>query len=521
MAAGGWPTIGSLVQRAERLWGGREAVVDGERRLTYRALCAWATRLGSGLRGLGLAPGERVAFLGDNSLEFLVAYLGIPTAGLVLLPLNARLAAEEIRYILDDAGCAMLIVGRGYEERATRACAGANVRLIACGPEPLGDVTYDALIERGREGVPREAAAADDLAYLYYTSGTTGRPKGVMLSHANVLAGALSGCAALDLTGGATWLHAGPMFHLADAFAIWAFTWLGGRHVAARFDPQAAVRAIVEEGVTHTLMVPTAVSLLLDAAEARGQRLERVRGLLYGGAAMPPGLYQRAREALACPLVGTYGTTETSGLCTVLAADEHEDAESGVSRVESVGKDVPLLDLALLDDAGQPVAAGAIGEVVASGPAVMLGYWNAPEQTAEVLRDGALRTGDVARRDADGYLYLVDRKKDLIISGGENVYALEVERVLSQHPAVHEIAVVGRPDPRWGETVCAVVRAAPGQTVTLDALRRFGREHLAGYKLPRVLRLVDGLPRTGSGKVNKAALRQAMRDGGAAAEESR
>ncbi|MEQ8698026.1 MAG: AMP-binding protein [Bauldia litoralis] len=501
-----WPTVADLTRRLAPVFGCRIAAVEGGRQVSYAALGERALRLGNGLRAIGLRPGDRVAQLADNSISVLEAYLGVPSAGLVLLPLNTRLAAAEIRSILEDAGCRALIAGPGFEDRAAEA-ARDDVTLIGVARQ-LGPRGYEDLIGLGRPNLAADPQPGD-LGYLYYTSGTTGRPKGVKLSHSNVMAGALGAVAACGIGGGDTWLHAGPMFHLADAFAIWGLTWLGGHHVCERFAPEAAVEAVLRERVTHTLMVPTAAQLFADAASATQTRLDGLRALYFGGAPMPAPIFDHVRDHLAAALVPTYGMTETSGLISSGFPGQTPEAEAPGAAVTTVGREGPLLALDLVDDAGAPVEPGEVGEVRVRGPQVTSGYLNRPEETAAALRNGWLHTGDMGRRSGDGSLSLVDRKKDMIISGGENVYPREVEVALERHPGILEAAVIGRPDSKWGESVCAYVRLRDGAEMSLETARVFAREHLAGYKLPRALTVVGDFPRTASGKVAKASLRVA------------
>jgi long-chain acyl-CoA synthetase len=470
------------------------------------------SRLGSGLRALGLEPGERVAFIGDNSLEYLECYFGVPAAELVLLPLNSRLAEDELGYILQDSGSRVVIAGEGFEDTIEAATAGLDVTLVSARREASrsGWISYESILGAGHDKLD-SGGRPDDFAYLYYTSGTTGRPKGCMLTHASVISGSLSACATVGLRGGHTWLHAGPMFHLGDAWAIWGMAMLGGRQLMMRFAPEETVATMVAERATHTLLVPTALDMLSEAAAAGGTRLAETEAIIYGGAPMPPPLLAKVQERIDAPLVHTYGITETSGVCTVLHADEHEDRATGRSRLESIGRETPLVEIDIVDDQGREVETGEVGEIRVTSPAVMRGYLGKPEATAEVLTGSSYLSGDMGRRDEEGFLWLTDRKKDMIISGGENVYALEVERVLGRHPAVGEVAVVGIPEQRWGERVCAVVQFAAGATVSLDALQELAREHLAGYKIPREMLVVDRLPRTGTGKIDKRRVREEAR----------
>jgi long-chain acyl-CoA synthetase len=431
---------------------------------------------------------------------------------MVLLPMNSRLAEDELAYILKDSDCRLVIAGEGFQEPIEGATADLDITRVSAGRKgpPRGWMSYESVLGAGADELDPKGQA-DDVAYLYYTSGTTGRPKGCMLTHGSVLAGSLSACAAMGLRGEHTWLHAGPMFHLADAWAIWGLVMLGGRQVMMRFAPEEAVARMTDEHVTHTLVVPTALDMLAEAAVGRGTRLGTTQAIIYGGAPMPPQLFTRVRERIDAPLVHTYGITETSGVCTVLHPDEHEDPETGRSRLESIGRETPLIDIDIVDDQGREVETGEVGEIRVTSPAVMRGYLGKPSETAEVLSDSSYLSGDMGRRDEEGFLWLTDRKKDMIISGGENVYALEVERVLGRHPAVGDVAVVGVPEERWGERVCAVVQFSPGETVRLEGLQELARQHLAGYKIPREMLVVDSLPRTGTGKIDKRRVREQAR----------
>jgi acyl-CoA synthetase (AMP-forming)/AMP-acid ligase II len=295
------------------------------------------------------------------------------------------------------------------------------------------------------------------------------------------------------------------MFHLADAWAIWAVTWLGGCHVTERFRAERTLRTLRAERIDWSILVPTALERLSAAAAAEGLDVAGMRGMLYGGAALPERTWNAAANALRAPLIGTYGATETAGTITVLPwADQLPPGAGGIGRV---GRETLVTTLTLLGDAGGPAGPGEVGEIAVSSPAVMLGYRNRPEETRAALAGGRYRTGDLGRREDDGVIRLVGRKKEMMISGGENVYPAEVENSLSLHPDVRAVAVFGVPDPEWGEAVVAVVEPEPGRSVDLGSLREFGRRGLAAYKLPRVLHLVDALPVTGSGKVDRSLLR--------------
>ena len=494
--------MNKLLDRMMVSFGAREAVMDGAVRRSFDQVAERALRLGNALRAHGYRAGDRIAFIGDNSAACLECYLGLPAAGLILMPLNTRLAAAEVRMVLEDSEAAALIAGPGYEQRASEASASLGVNMIGLASD-LGGGALEEFITAGKASAPHTPDVHEP-AYMYYTSGSTGRPKGVVLTHANVMAGGLGAAAACAIAGHHTWLHAGPMFHLADAFAIWASFWLGARQVCMRFAPDEAVRLIETERVTHTLGVPTVVDMLCDAAQAAGTRLPGLQAFYYGGAPMPAPIFDRARDLLDCPLVATYGMTETTGIITCGFPGE----ASVASGVNIVGREAPLTELAIHDEAGTAVTPGEVGEIVVTSPAVTKGYWRRPQETAEVLSGSTLRTGDLGARMPDGSIALIDRKKDMIISGGENVYSREVELVLEQHEAVMEAAVVAAPDDKWGETVCAYIRTRGGAPLSLENVQAFARTKLAGYKIPRRVECLAELPRTGSGKISKPDLRK-------------
>ncbi len=502
-ASGPTSSVDALVRRAAVLAPLAEAVVDGDRRVTWRDLADRVSRLAGALCGMGLRRGQTLGIICDNSLEVLEMHFAAPSAGLALLPLNTRLAGAELAECLDDAKCRVVIAGPAYVERLRAAAP--TVRVIATGNPAPGALHYDDLLSASR--MDPVGLRSEDVAYLYYTSGTTGRPKGVELSSASVMAGALGCAAACGIGAGARWLHAGPMFHLADAWAIWAVTWLGGCHVTARFSAERTLHTLRAERIEWTALVPTALDRLASAARANGLDISGTRGLLYGGAPLMATTWDAAVEHLRAPLVGTYGATETSGTVTVLPwADQIPPAAGGIGRV---GREIPGTAVTLVDQDGEPAAPGVVGELVVDSPTVMLGYRDRPEETGSALTDGRYRTGDLGCREADGVIRVVGRSKDMIISGGENVYPAEVENVLSLHPAISAVAVIGLPNAEWGESLAAVVvvDGEAGSAPDLVGVREFGLSRLAAYKLPRELHVVDALPLTGSGKVDKNVLR--------------
>lgn len=511
------------LERAARDVPAGDAVVDGPRRRSYADVLERVRRLASACRARGLEPGDRVAILDDNSAAYLELYFALAAAGLVALPWNTRLTAGELASIAADADVRLLFArgGRagGYGELVRAVVARSPtiagvVWLDEPAELPIPTYDYERELERSAGALPRVADDPDTLAQLYYTSGTTGEPKGVMLTHANVRAHAEAAVDELELGAGDVWAHVAPLFHLADAWATFAVTLAGGRHVLLRrFDAAATLSLFERERVTTTNLVPTMLGRVLADPALATTDTSSLRRMLSGGAPIARATVARAMELLGCEYVQTYGLTETSPFLTfsLLAPDERAlPADEQLALRAKTGRALRAVELRVVDESGRPVAANgrAVGEIQARGPTVTPGYWRRPDETARAFTpDGWFRTGDLATVDERGFVDIVDRKKDVVLSGGETVYSVEVESALYEHPAVLEAAVYGRPDADWGERVCAAVAFAPGRSASPDELERHCRERLAGYKVPRELRVLDALPRTGSGKIAKRALR--------------
>ena len=519
--------IPEILRHAVRLYGNRPAILCGGRWTTYAELGDRAGRLAAALARRGLEPGGRVAALLPNVRPFLDLYFAAPLARAILAPLNHRLSAGELAAILDHSGASLLVTHTRFARKAAEAARAAArpPRILwvgepPCPPAEEGEGLEEAVSgETGDEGSdPRDDPAEGDPAHLYYTSGTTGSPKGVILTHRNVCTHALMAIAELSISDRDVWLHAAPMFHLADAWAAFAVTWAGGRHVMApSFEPGAALSLMEEEGVTLTNLVPTMLHALVRHPGAADRRFPSLRLLLSGGAPIAPALVRSIMETFRCEYWQTYGLTETSPYLTISkpkAGFEDLPAEEAFRYRASTGRPLAGVELRVVDDEGREVPADrrAVGEIVVRGPTVTPGYWRNPEATAEAFRGGWFHTGDLAVRDPEGYVDIVDRRKDVIITGGEKVYSVEVEAVLCGHPGVSEAAVVGIPDEAWGESVKAVVVRAPGSTVGERELIEHCRSRLAHFKAPRSVDFAEFLPRTGSGKVCKRELRESGRN---------
>jgi acyl-CoA synthetase (AMP-forming)/AMP-acid ligase II len=491
-------------QRPDRI-----ATICAGRTRTHAESVDRIARLAAALRQLGIQDGERAAILSLNSdryHEFLCATLW---AGGVVVPVNFRWSVPEIAASLAEVDARLLVVDDAFAGHA-EGINDAHPRLqhvVHAGEEPTPDGAhgFEELIATS-EPVEDTRRGGDALAAVFYTGGTTGRPKGVMLSHTNLLTAALGALVADHFPPDHVFLHAAPMFHVADIAGWMRVGVVGATQVMIpAFDPVAVPAAVQEHSVTDLLLPPTMIQRVVDHPRLADFDLTSVRRLMYGASPMSDALLARTMTALPnARFFQGYGMTELAPAGTVLNSADHEDP---VHR-RSVGRAAPNAEVRVVGPDDIELPRGQAGEVAVRGGNVMLGYWNRPEETAEALRGGWMHTGDGGRMDDEGYLYLTDRLKDMIISGGENVYSVEVESVLAQHPAVAACAVIGVPDETWGERVHAVVVPVAGATVTLDQLRAFCRERIAGYKTPRSMELVDALPLNAAGKVLKRELRR-------------
>jgi acyl-CoA synthetase (AMP-forming)/AMP-acid ligase II len=505
--------VGQLLANAARRHPTRPAVRWGERRLDYATLDRRTNALARALVGLGAARGDRVGVLMRNRPEMLEAMFACFKGGFCLVPLNSRFTEVDVAYHVDDSGAvAVLTDDEGASVvlgAAGRGPTRLEVVVAGDGGAPAGAYGHDDLIGNTDDAPATVPVGRDDLAWLFYTSGTTGRPKGAMLTHGNLAFATASWLADLTpMTEHDVTLHAAPLSHGAGFHAL-AATARAAQQVippSPRFEPGAILELVVEAGVTNTWMVPTQIVMLLDHVGDRAPVLPALQRVVYGGAPFAPADLRRALEVFGPVFVQLFAQGETPMTATVLPAADHAAALAGdrPERLASAGYARPGMDVRVLDADDAELPPGEVGEVCVQGPAVMAGYWQRPDESAATLRNGWLHTGDLGRFDEHGYLYLLDRAKDLIITGGSNVYAVEVEAALADHPAVHEAAVVGVADRTWGETVVAVVIGDPASAAALT-------EHcaavLAAYKRPRRYVFVDELPRNAYGKVLKRELR--------------
>jgi acyl-CoA synthetase (AMP-forming)/AMP-acid ligase II len=484
--------------------------IFGERERTFGEVAARVARLAGALRELGVRDGDRVAMLSLNSDRYNEYLLAVPWANAVLNPVNVRWSAAEIAYSLEDSGSRVLLIDDAFVPMlpALRDRVPGLAAVIHADDSPVPDGTrgYEDLIASAAP-VKDARRGGDDLAGLFYTGGTTGFPKGVMLSHANLGISLLGGTATgyLGRPGSRT-LHTAPMFHLAD-LCSWGCTLLaGGSHVIIpASDPLSVLAAIERHRVTDTVLVPTMIQALVDHPQVSHCDLTSLRMVVYGGSPILQAVLERAMKVLPnASFVQAYGMTELAPLATILNPADHLRGHL----LRSAGRAAPNAEVRVVDPDGADLPNGTVGEVIVRGGNVMRGYWNRSEETAAAVRGGWMHTGDGGYLDDEGYLYVVERLKDMIVTGGENVYSTEVENALARHAAVVQCAVLGIPDHEWGERVHAVVVLRPGATLTLEEARQHTKTLIAGYKAPRSLEIVDALPVSGTGKILKRELRE-------------
>jgi acyl-CoA synthetase (AMP-forming)/AMP-acid ligase II len=512
------PGLSQSLRRAVHLRGDATAVIDGAKRFGWRSFADRVARLAGVFRAHGLRPGGRVVLLSLNSHRSLEAFFAASWAGGAIVPLNHRLSNRELAALVRDCAPEILVIGADFAALAPELAEAAGTRpailFASDGAPPTGILAYEAAIA-ATPPAPDAGRGGDDLALLLYTSGTTGEPKGVMLSHANIVANTANTLAELGLGLDTVHLHHGPLFHIASAARIFSVTHAAGTHVVlARFTAADVIRLIAEDGVTHATFVPTMIRALLDAPALARADLSSLQIISYGSAPMPEALLVEIMAALpGVRFVQSYGMTELSPVVTMLGWRDHLPEARARGLLRSAGRPALLAEVQVVGPDDTPLPPGQVGEIVARGPNVMLGYWKRPDLTAAALRGGWMHTGDAGCFDADGYLYVVDRIKDMIITGGENVFSQEVENVLAAHPAVADCAVIGLPDPHWGEAVTAVVALRPNATATPDALIAHCRAALAHFKCPKAVHVrTRPMPLSGANKILKAKLREELMD---------
>jgi acyl-CoA synthetase (AMP-forming)/AMP-acid ligase II len=514
------------LMKALKFFPKKEAIVCGERRWTYQEFYDRVNRLSHYLKDLGVGKNDKVAILHPNCHYFLEAYYGITQIGAISVPINYRLSSGEIAFILQDSESKILIADPMFQKQVDpiRGEIKDIVGIIWTGEGKVnkesGDLNYEMVLHQTNfSALPETRITDDDIAQIYYTSGTTGRPKGVMLSHKNVNTHALGTIAELHLTDSDVWIHVAPLFHLADAWATWAITWVGGTHILIReFDPKIVLETIEREKVTLTNLIPTMLNLMVNHPEVGRFDYSSLRVLLSGGAPIAPEVVRKVVETFKCDYIQTYGMTETSPYLTLSILKDHLKKLSYEDQLRfksKTGREFIGVELKVVNERGGEIKRDEkeVGEIIVKGDIVTKGYWKLPEETKKSIKDGWLYTGDMAVMDEEGYVTIVDRKKDMILTGGENVYSTEVENILYMHPATLECAVVGVPDQKWGEAVKGIVVLKPGQKATAEEIIQFCKDRIARYKAPKSIDFIDALPRTGSGKIHKKGLRDKYWEG--------
>ena len=503
--------IGLFVGKRAQLQPDQEAIVDysSGRRFTYAELNARCNRFGHALRDHGLAKGDRVATLLMNGSEFVEVFFGTAKAGGVIVPLNWRLVADELSFILSDSGAETLVFGTAFNEVVSelhsRGSEGTKVkRWIHVGDDadrPGFATGYESALASASDEEPEITARDDDLLFIMYTSGTTGLPKGVMHSHSTTQWSSFTALTTADVRYDDRYLICLPLFHVGALNPLLSTIHAGGSVVImSEFDPVKIWQVYAEESVTVTLAVPAMLNFMLSTYDANAYDLSKLRWIMSGAAPVPATLIEKY-AGMGFEIHQVYGLTETCGPACLISPKE------AVKRAGSTGKAFFHTDVKVIDSEGNEVGANETGEVLIRGPHIMQGYWNRPEATAEAIVDGWLHSGDVAMVDADGYFYIQDRIKDMIISGGENVYPAEIENVLAGHPGIKEVAVIGMPSPKWGESPLAVVVKEDPALSANDVLEHC-KGKLAPFKLPKGVEFIDVIPRNPTGKVLKRLLRE-------------
>jgi long-chain acyl-CoA synthetase len=495
-----------LAQSVER-FGDKVALVDGQgTRLTYRAMADKVAQLASGLRGLGLAVGDRVAVMMRSHARYVISYYAIITHHMVLVPLNVRLAPPELAYILNNAGVSAILADREFMPVIDAALASLGRDIPRVWTESGEGITWESMLDTPVIAPPSIEESA--LAAIYYTSGTTGQPKGAMITHLNMVAVGQQNVEAWYFDSPeVVELEISPLFHVSFQEFGPPVHAVGGTLVVDNFSPARSLDLIEREHINSFFAVPSMLFLMLAELEKKPRDVSSVRLVKYGGSPMPQEKIREVQRVFAqALLVQGFGQTESTGMIAVTWPDDVAEVPL------STGRAISGCDIRIVDDEDRDLAPHQVGEVLAKGPQIMAGYWENPGATAETLRGGYLHTGDLGYLDEKERLYIVDRKKDLIIRGGQNIYSAEVEEALYTHPAVGEAAVVAQPDPIYGEVVAAFIRVKPGLTVTAEELSHHLEGRIAVYKRPVTYRFVDDFPRTASGKIRKVELRAQLRN---------
>lgn len=497
--------IGDLTTQCARRCPRKNAFIYEDKAITFFEFNRRVNMLANAIINLGLKPGSKVGILSKNSPEMVEVCFAASKAGMVFVPLNFRLVPIELKFVINDAEIDILFVGETFKNEIEAIRGDISVPYII-----QMDTEYEEFIKSSSPDEPSVDVKPDDMFSIFYTSGTTGGPKGVMLSHNNFLAGVINNTIAYKLGPSDVCLHVQPFYHTMQMNMVLCQFFVGGTNVIMNnFDGHEFWKAVDKYGITHITLVYTGLVMILDALEEGGYNIGTLKSYAIGGQTTPLPVLERGVKLFGPDvLFVVYGLTEASPLLTYLPKEDVSLEGAGLKRLASVGKELFSCHVRVVDKDGKDIRPGEMGEIIARGPNVMMGYWKRPEETEKTLEGGWLHTGDMATVDEDGYIYVVDRKKDLIISGGENISPHEIEDVLHLHPAVHECAAIGVPDDKWGEQVKAVVVLKKGTQTTEKELIQFCSDRLARYKLPKSVDFVDELPKDPVGKIQKKILRE-------------
>ena len=490
------------------------ATVHGNRQRTWAEIKERVARFASGLHSLGIDTGDRIAILSLNSDRYFEYYFGVPWAGACVVPLNIRWSPKENAYSIKDAGVRILLVDDAFASMIP-ALLQEDIKLehiiyIGDNETPKGMINYEALISKN-EIIEDTFRNNDDLAGIFYTGGTTGFPKGVMLTHTNLWSSAICLLNDINLDQHARILHTAPMFHIADGAMTQAGMLAGATHVfIPMFTPQGTIETLDHQKITHTLMVPVMIQMILKEPAVRSADLSHLQYLIYGASPISEADLIQAMDTFSnANFCQGYGQTELSPLATLLTAEYHVTEGPNSGKLKSAGRAISCVEIRIADVDGKQVNTGVIGEIIVKGPNAMIGYWNKPKETATSLRNGWVHTGDAGYMDKDGFVFLVDRVKDMIVSGAENVYSVETENAVMNHHAVLQVVVIGIPSDKWGEQVHAEVILKEGHTATEAEIISKTSEYIANYKCPRSIKFrTEPFPISGAGKLLKREVRK-------------
>jgi long-chain acyl-CoA synthetase len=509
-------TVGDMLLRNANKFPEKVAVMYEGITLNYRALNERVNRLANALLNKRLKKGDRIGVLIHNSHQFIEVYFAAAKTGSVFCPYNNHLKGVELKEIINYSAPRFLLFDEDYGD-VLESIKGelSSIESYVCLQEPRWPFAegYEGMISSGKNREPGKRVRDEDVMSIFFTAGTTGKPKGAMRTHRHVVANAITGVIELKAEYDERVLISFPMYHISCEDNITRHTFMPNTIVIKRegaFNPEEILRLMEGQRITRCQLVPTMLHALLQSPNIDKYDLGSLRLILYAGAPMPVELLKRALERFRCGFAQLYGQTESGPLMTILKPEDHvlEGSERRVARLASAGRPVVSYEIRVVDELDRDVGAGEVGEIIAKSEAMMKGYWNLPAATEEKLNGGWLRTGDLGRFDEEGYLYVVERKNDMIISGGVNIYPREIEEVLYQHPAILEASVIGVADAYWGESVKAVVVLRPGMTVSADDVVKFCGERLAGFKKPKSVDFWTDLPKSPQGKILKKTIRE-------------